>query len=275
MKYFIYSLLFLIVFSPEIILGQDKRVQSFDEETIEEEDFNTTKVMVIPFNPSFYKRNVEEIKELGLKKQKEQEVKAWFSFGLNENISPRIITINHEEKKMLNDYAADSEADLAALYTAIEYQEEKRDRNFLKKNASLIDNLLGKIRTSGDKSEIEIDRSYESDKKHKTYLNCQINDPAILPHLSEKYGVKLFVFINKFEIFTNYKKSIDAENKIFQREIKISFSVYSGKGDQLFGDLALVTFYPTITKNIDQLIMQRFPIVRDYLSAVMPDATSE
>ena len=93
--------------------------------------------------------------------------------------------------------------------------------------------------------------------------------------MAEKYGIKLFVFINKFEIFTNYKKVLDEENKIFQREIKISFSVYSNKGEQLYGDLAVITFFPSITKDIDQIIKERFPVVSNYISAVMPDATSE
>jgi hypothetical protein len=273
---FTFLFLLLMLSLATISVAQDKKTQTIDEETLEDEDLNITKIMVIPFNPSYYKRDIDkEVKNLELKEHKEQEIKAWFSFGLDENIAPRIISINHEEKKLLNDYSTEGESDMSSLYASIEYREEKREKKFLEKNSALIDNLMGKIKDSGSKSNIEIDKSYESDKKHKEYLNAHITDPSILPHLSEKYGVKLFVFINKFEIFTNYKKCLDEENKIFQREIKISFSVYSNKGDQLYGDLAVITFYPSITKDIDQLIMERFPVVSNYFSAVMPDASTE
>jgi hypothetical protein len=257
--------------------GQDAQkgapVIEKDETEEEDEPSGTTKIMIIPFNPSYYKLDVDKEAKAYKSEKKEQEIKAWFSFGLDENISPRILNINHEKKTLLNDYSADSDNDLKAIYGSIDYQYEKRDKKYAKKNQMLIDNLMGKIKQT--RNSMNVEQNYESDKKHKEYVNAVITDPTLLPHLSEKYGVHLFVFINQFEIFTDYKKCIDVENKIYQRQIKLHFSIYDGTGEQLYGDLAIVVFYPNLTKDIDQIIMERFPVVANYLSAAFPDANGD
>lgn len=238
------------------------------------------KIMVIPFNPSYYKRDLSaDLKEYQEKynEKKSGEIKAWFSFGLDENIAPRILTLNNAEKKMplLNDLSNDLDNDIKVIYSNIEYRYEKRDKKYEKKNASLVSNVMGKLKQSKAGTEMNIEEDYESDKKHKEYMNVYIADPTVLPHVAERFGVQLFVFINQFEIFTDYKKCIDKENKIFQRQIKLHFSIFDKDGDQIYGDLATINFYPTANKNIDDIIMERFPIVGNYLSKAFPDGAGQ
>lgn len=260
-----------------------KTESDVEDEELDIEDIGESgiKIMIIPFNPSYYKRDInQDLKQYSEKynKEKVQEVKAWFSFGLDENISPRILTLNsssQEKKVLLNDFATDTDNDIKKIYSNIEYKYEKRDKKYANKNAMLVDNLMGKLRQGKATSSMNFNQDYESDKKHKEYMNAYISDPTILPYVAERYGVQLFVFINQFEIFTDYKKCLDQENKIYQRQIKLHFSIFDRDGDQLYGDLAIISFYPTVSKDIDQIIMERFPVVANYFSKAFPDASEE
>jgi hypothetical protein len=275
MKQFILLLLLLAgLWAPSFAQRAETAAEDDESETLEDFDESLIKIMIIPFNPSYYKRDVSaDLKQYAEKysDKKSQEVKAWFSFGLDENIVPRIITLNNNERKSLvNDFATDTDNDIKNLYANLEYKTEKRDKRYEKKNAMLVDNLMGKLKQG--KSNLNIEEDYESDKKHKEYINAYVADPSLLPNISEKYGVQLFVFINQFEIFTDYKKCLDQENKIYLRQIKLHFSIFDRDGDQVYGDLAVISFYPTIAKDIDQIIMERFPVVANYFSRAFPDA---
>jgi hypothetical protein len=278
-KYILLILLLLSVAAP--VLAQRTESDIEDEELdIDDIGESGIKIMIIPFNPSYHKRDIsQDLKQYSEKfnKEKVQEVKAWFSFGLDENISPRILTLgsSQEKKVLLNDFATDTDNDIKKIYSNIEYRAEKRDKKYGNKNAMLVDNLMGKLKQGKATSSMNFHQDYESDKKHKEYTNVYIADPTILPHVAERYGVQLFVFINQFEIFTDYKKCLDQENKIYQRQIKLHFSIFDRDGDQLYGDLAVISFYPTVSKDIDQIIMERFPVVANYFSRAFPDASEE
>jgi hypothetical protein len=222
MKQLILLLIFTFSFLVSAVAQKTESATEEEEDEVLSEE-SLIKIMIIPFNPSYYKRDVNnELKQLSEKNEKKaEEVKAWFSFGLDENITPRIITLNNNERKSLvNDFSTDTDSDIKKLYAHIEYKNEKRDpKKFMKKNAMLVDNLMGKLKQG--KASMNIEEDYESDKKHKDYINVYISDPTILPNVAEKYGVNLFVFINQFEIFTDYKKCLDQENKIYLRQIKL------------------------------------------------------
>lgn len=269
-----YILLLFFTFLCVYGFAQEKTqtaTESDDSELDNVDDMDATiKIMIIPFNPSYYKRDInQEVKQVEEKynEKKAQEVKAWFSFGLDENIAPRIITLGGEKKSLVNDFSTDTDEEIKKIYANIEYKSEKRDKKFAKKNnAMLVDNLMDKLKKGKDNLNVEDD--YESDKKHKEYTNVYIADPTILPKVADRYNVQLFVFINQFEIFTDYKKCLDPENKIYLRQIKLHFSIFDRDGDQIYGDLAIISFYPTMSKDIDQIITERFPIVANYFSKI-------
>jgi hypothetical protein len=251
-----------------VVFAQDKKASSSMESTDDEEadpddeNLGAVKIMIIPYNPSYYKFDVDKDINKKYSDKKKSEVKAWYSFGLDENISARIVNSDESDKKSaLSDYSGDAESDLNLIYSSIEYAYAKRDRKKAAKNEKLIGNLMGKM----DKSEKSNDVKYESDKKHDEYMNVTMKDPTLLPRLAKKYGTQLFVFINQFEISTNYKKCVDPINKIYERQIKIHFSVFDAEGNQLYGDLASLTF-PSFSKDIDDVIVKRFPVVANYVA---------
>src|ERR1700741_71199 len=209
---------FLSFIGLKSVMAQDKKPPVSNTSKSEEDDeddksLSSTKVMVVPFNPSYYTTDVS--KDYANNK-KGEFAKEWAKFGLDKNVKTRIVS-NGGQKNALDDYSSESDNDLNKIYASVSYQYEKRDDKYAKKN-SLIGSLFKRLQSSQKAQD-----AYQSDSKHKEYLNVIINDTSLLPKLSEKYGVEIFVFINQFEIFTNYKKVIDPVNKIYQRQVNLHF----------------------------------------------------
>jgi hypothetical protein len=267
----IFNLFLVWSFLSFSVYAQEKAPAIADDDEDLEEDFSSiSRIMIIPHNPTTGATiDIDKkIAEKNLNKAKEEEAVAWNNFGLNENVAPRIVNLNGKEG--LTDYTNQGDNDLTWIYASIDYKVEKRDKKLAVKNAMLMDNVMGKINSSKAK-DLNVSRGYESDSKHKEFLNAIITDPNLIPHLTEKYGVKMFVFINQVEIFTNYNKYLDEENKIYERQIKLHYSVYDTKGGQILGDLAVINFFPAQNEDIDKIIMERFPVVSNFISSAFPD----
>lgn len=225
-----------------------------------EEDLNIgapVKVMIVPYNPSRQDLNIEEYLNEKYPGQKVPEIKKWLSFGLDKNISTRIINSENNVKFVINDNAREEGEDIGKIHGAIEYRYEKRDKQSIKIHKKLLDKFFG-----GDGKEISVNY-YQSDKNHKYYYNANLTDPGLFTEISEKYGINLFVFINQVEINTYYKKPVDAKRKIYLRQIKVHFSVYDAEAFQLYGDIATINFSDVLV-DIDEVIIKSFPVVANY-----------
>jgi hypothetical protein len=270
MKKIINLLLFCLIFWVGAYAQQQQPVIADEEDDPDAEFSGVSRIMIVPHNPSTGATiDIEKkVASKNLNAAKEEEAVAWNNFGLNENVAPRIVNLSGKEG--LTDYTNEGDNDLTWIYASIDYKVEKRDKKLAVKNAMLMDNVMGKINSSKAK-DLNVSKGYESDSKHKEYLNAVITDPNLLPHLTEKYGVKMFVFINQVEIYTNYDKYLDEENKIYERQIKLHYSVYDTKGGQILGDLAVINFFPAKNEDIDKIIMERFPVVSNFISSAFPD----
>lgn len=252
--------------------GASNSVQSEDDEEMEEDDseesLSSTKVMVIPFNPSYYDTDVNAEYADAKSNKRIAQAKDWAKFGLEKNVKARIVSGTGKRKDGLDDYSSDSDNDINKIYESVIYQYEKRDNRYAQKN-SLISSLLKKLQSS-EKAK----QAYQSDEKHKEYMNVVITDPQLLPAIAKKYGIELFVFINQYEIYTNYKKVIDPVNKIYQRQIKLHFSIFDATGEQIYGDVAILSFQG-VSKDIDEIILNRFPVVANYVSNAVENAPTD
>jgi hypothetical protein len=101
------------------------------------------------------------------------------------------------------------------------------------------------------------------------YMNAVLTDAAFLSALHETYGTERFVFVNQFEIRTNYKSCLDIANKIYQREILLHFSVFDQKGKQLAGACVKSSF-PSDSNNAYDIIRNCFSELAGYVAMCTP-----
>lgn len=99
-------------------------------------------------------------------------------------------------------------------------------------------------------------------------MNVVVRDPALLPDLAKKYNNDYFIFLNEVDIKTHFEDCINLALKIYQREIKVHYTIFDKKGNQVYGDVAVVQF-PSNENRVDEIVKQNFPKISDYVLGSM------
>jgi hypothetical protein len=223
-------------------------------------------VMIIPFDPNMYFSDADE--QLSKYNDKSvKEIRTLFRYGLNVNVNAKILS-HYQTRPLLTDTAKTAMDDLYAIYRGISYfkdrsmplteaeertwasEERKKSFSFKKKE---------------DDSDAHTASSLKEPVTRHEYMNVKIHDSRMLPYLKNKYGTDVFVFINQFDLVTNYEHCLDRATNTFERDIKVHFSILDYTGKQLAGDIAIVHF-PSNTNDITEIMRNNFPIIADYLA---------
>jgi hypothetical protein len=227
------------------------------------------KVMIIPFDQNNYFSDADP--ELAEKNEQQvTDISRLFRYGLNYNISARVISSNPAHN-ILTDTTVASAEDLRMIYASVKYQFEKpmdvTKADTVAKQIVTPD-LFGNGGTPEpeEKREKVFKKKDEAEEvKNEKYLNAVVTHPEIFPNLQKKYGTDLFLFINQFELVTNYNNCLDRSANFFERKVVVHYSIYDVTGKQLQGGAHTVTFSSGQT-NVDEIIATQFPIIAEYLS---------
>lgn len=236
------------------------------------------KVMVIPFNQYNYFSDADM--ELADKNEMSvEDISRMFRYGLNYNISTRVIATDGAYN-ILTDTTVQSAKDLEMIYASVQYRFEKpvdvTAPDTLTDRTVKQPDLFGRGETEAPKEEEEKKLSFkkkEEEPKNEKYLNAHVTHPEIFAGLQQKYGTDIFLFINSFELVTNYNHCLDRSKNYFERKVVVHYSIYDATGTQLKGDAMTVTFSSGQT-NVDEIIATQFPLIAEFLSGSVTAVTS-
>jgi len=225
------------------------------------------KVMIIPFDPDMYFCDADQ--DLAKYNQKNiREVRTLFRYGLNTEVNAKILS-EYETKPLLTDTAKDAAKDLYSIYKGISYFEDKSMPN--PSDPPKKEEKKGLFGNSGEKpNEQTTSRLTKIDKDGlRNYINVRIYNVKMLEYLHDKYGTELFLFLNQFNMVTDFAHCLDRATNTFERELAVHYSVFDYHGKQLAGDVAIVKF-PSNSNDITTIIRSNFPIISNYLAGTMP-----
>jgi len=227
-------------------------------------------VMLIPFDPNLYFSDSDDA--LSRHNQKSiKEIRTLFRYGLNMNVNAKILG-RYETRPLLTDTLKTAREDLNLIY---------RDISYFKDKSMLSEEMKKKLEKEKEPKKIfTLKKKEEENNAHTTsklnnsvteheYMNVKIH-PEMLAYLKKKYGTEIFVFINQFELVTNYEHCLDRATNTFQRDIKVHFSIFDATGKQLAGDVAIAHFSSN-TNDLTEIIRSNFPIVSEYLAGNLPN----
>lgn len=264
----------ILAFLPLLLNAQDSVLEPGEKQ----DSFNYNKVMIIPFDPQMYFSDSD--KELAdFNNKKVRDIHLMFRQGLEYSTNVRILD-RYQTYEIMRDTNDDALLDLKAIYEGISYKyqpsgsvllakEEKKKKSFIEKFEEKI-----KGKNENEKEEENKDARFASRYKENTeetrYLDAMIHSNEMLKYMSGKYGTDLFLFINQFELKTNFENCLDRAALIYEREIKVHFSIYDKNGRHIFGDVVTVIF-PSNTNSMDEIIRKNFPLISNYLAGKMPN----
>lgn len=229
--------------------------------------------MIIPFNMYNYFSDADQELSKHIRKHPE-DLATLFRYGLNYNISARVISA--DVYSILTDTTLASQDDLQMIYANVHYVYEKPMDAFSKDstenrkitqpdlfgNGAQTDDSYKKNRDAG----MFFSKVMEEETNAHKYLNAVVTNPAIFTALQQRYDTGLFLFINQFELITNYNHCLDRSANYFERKVIVHYTIYNAKGKQLKGGAVTVNF-STEETNVDAIIGKNFPVIADFLNS--------
>ena len=233
-----------------------------------------TSVMIIPFSPDMYFSDADN--QLAKYNDKNvKEVRNLFRYGVNINLNARIVS-EYATRQMLADTAGRAADDLYKIYNTISYFEDKpivpedeiAEKTETGKGIEKIgDKLKNLFKNSDRDAQTHTDATNEVNAKR--YMNVRINNSKMLPFLHQQYGTELFLFINQFNLVTNYEHCLDRATNTFEREFIVHYSLFDYTGKQLAGNVATV-YFPSNANDMSLLMKTNFPPLADIIANSFP-----
>jgi hypothetical protein len=275
MKFFLLSTLLLTTF---FSFSQDLKFQR-DTTGMGEGYTYGKKLILIPFKPYDYKSDADA----DIAKQNELEpsyVKLVFRSSFDQVLSNTLR--NRFELIRLNlDSPVEYKEDLQAFYnsTGTAYEKpllarpsqtdiEKSKKTKFQLFIDVMAKLANIDRTPKTYHGVD-GGEFKASNELTRYYKTTITNPNIIPYMQEKYQNDYFLFINMMEVTTRYDQCIDLENKNYNREFSLHYTLYDKQGKQVVGNVITLLF-PSNTNKINEIISKNFGVIAKEINKSLP-----
>ncbi len=226
---------------------------------------DSVRVLVIPYNPRYYLSDSD--KDIADASNRSVEaIRQNFRLAIDKAVIGSLYgpaTTRHYSHSLLSDTTADTRHDLQRIYATTGYRYDavpvqkaanKGQFAMFRKKKLTADTPMDEA------TAVHVDNNRIEDR----YMNAVIADEDLIPYLATKYEKDVFVFITQFELRINFNDCLDLARKVYQREIKVHYSVYNHDGRQIGGNYVKVVF-PSNYNNQNEIIVNYFPLLAQSL----------
>jgi LysM repeat protein len=246
---------------------------------------DTKRILVIPFDPHLYWSDADMEIAKGSNTDM-NKVRQAFRKRLNALLNPEGFETIH----LLGGKLKDSLTDLNKVYSSVSYDYKdvmytaanpKPDPVQPNKKGDLKDGLnksLDKVTSMFSKKEEDevqqqplqknASRAVHA-KNPSKYFSVQIKDPAFWTYFNNKYKIDYYIFINQFEVETNYEHCLDRARQNYERNFVTHFSIYEKSGKQIAGH-RIILHYNSNSNNLSQILKDNLETVANRIIAEIP-----
>ena len=236
-------------------------------------DFNNQynrqkRVLVVPFDERIYFNDAtaEIARRDGLT---HDEIMEYFRYQLNLHLVNSLAD-SCEIVDLMQDNTREAEADITGLYTTMSYElrlaefelDTENMSNLARKRAEKIEEARRKQREEemknarpGMQNGELIGRKQNTDDM---YLHIIIGQPEVLKEIASRRNVDYYLFINQFDIKTDYRDPYLSGQRNVYRIMRVHFSIYNTNGEFVSGNYAS-TKVPLYEDDKERIVNQYFP----------------
>jgi hypothetical protein len=219
------------------------------------------KILIVPYNPMMHLSDADgaiaDYSEKNL-----QEIRTMFRTGISQYVNKQLLS-SYESHDILADMRPEALKTLDMIYGSLNYSYDTVFPIAHPKLDSI--SIAHKIPLKQQVKKELTDRSKTGDVK---YMNVKLSHPEILKMLAEKYDVDYFIFLNQFELKTNYGDCIDLAAGIYRRDLKVHYSIFRKDGEQVFGDVAEMSF-ASDSNYIGDIMTKNFPPISQQIAVAV------
>ncbi|HTF82762.1 MAG TPA: LysM peptidoglycan-binding domain-containing protein, partial [Cytophagales bacterium] len=249
-----------------IVAAVDTRIPAVEPITY---DNAVKRILIIPFDPYLYFSDAD----MEISKQSKMEhtkVRQAFRRRLNALLEPQ----GYETIHLLGGRIKDSLTDLNRIYKSVSYnyqealynpsaqlQRTQMEEGHLKEAdkthvAKETNDPLGNSRASLAKDESK-------------YYGVKVSDPNFFPYFNSKYKIDYYIFVNQFEVKTNYATCLDRTTKNYERNFITHFSIFDNTGKQISGNRIKI-HYESNENNIQKILTDNMQKVATQIIGELP-----
>ncbi|MCU0417027.1 MAG: LysM peptidoglycan-binding domain-containing protein [Cytophagaceae bacterium] len=235
-------------------------------------DSTRQQILVIPFDPYLYFSDADD--EIAAKSNMQRtKVREVFRRRLNTLLTYH----GYETIHLLGGSVKDSISDLNKIYSSVTYayQQSINNPNSMEaqqkvtpptsgsttgKKNSIIKNITGN-NTSPSTYEVPVDQG--------KFFGVLVKNPDFFTYFNTKYGVDYYVFINQFEVKTNYQNCLDRAALNYERTFTVHYSIFDSTGKLIAGDKFKV-HYNSNNCYVYQIVSDNMPKVAQKIINQLP-----
>lgn len=245
-------------------------------------EFNPHKqqVLIVPFDPHLYWSDADDEIMKGSNLKTKLEVRKIIRRRLNALLDPR----GFENIHLVGGRFRDTLTDLNKIYSTVSYEyqdaiiseeytktleeQEKGNKNdgeieTQSKLSKKFGSIKDKLSNQTTESEVKID------KRAGKYFGVVVKDPKFFDYFEQKYSIDYYIFINQFEVITDYDHCLDRTTENYERYFIVHFSIFNGAGRQIAGNKYKL-FYDSNSNNIDRITGDNMQPMADRILMELP-----
>jgi LysM repeat protein len=237
-------------------------------------DPNRQQILVIPFDPYLYFSDADD--EIAARSNMQRtRVREVFRRRLNTLLMAQ----GYETIHLLGGKAKDSISDLNKIYSSVTYNYQKAINNpnsveaiqkasqaqtqpSNTKKSSILKNPFGNNTNTNA-------NAYETPEDNGSYFGVIVKNPDFYTYFNNKYGVDYYVFVNQFEVKTNYQNCLDRAALNYERTFTVHYSIFDSTGRQIAGDKFKV-HYNSNNCYVYQIVSDNMPKVAQKIINQLP-----
>lgn len=230
------------------------------------------RILVVPFDPYLYFSDADD--EIARhSKIPRQNVRHVFRGRLNALLAPE----GYETINLLGGVYRDSVSELSTLYRSLSYgyQDNKQSRYNHQPaiKSKERENALDWVKRK--KNDLNIKGGQpatvpvaQDENKH---FGVKVKDPKFFSHFNGQYGIDYYVFINQFEVKTNYENCLDRATWNYERDFLVHYSIYNSQGELVSGNKVKVP-YQSNMNDVQRIVSDNMPNMAKRVLADLPQA---
>ena len=231
------------------------------------------RVLIIPFDPYLYFSDADDEIAHGSRLHR-TEVRQVFRKRLDALVDPPGFETIH----LLGGMFKDSLGDLNRIYKSVTYNysdilENGRvmDEQFNKENKK---HLTFREKTASLRDPVAASKTMFGNKEEERYFGVKVKNENLFDYFNAKYDIDYYVFINQFEIKTNYEHCLDRASQNYERSLVAHYSIFYNDGTQLAGNRLKVN-YESNSNNVKKIVADNVPkIARQIMNHLPPPGTA-
>lgn len=257
--------------APVVVKEEPAPVVVENTEKVYDYDPDMKQVLIIPFDPYLYFSDADQ--EIAAKsKIVPTKVREIFRRRMNALMQ----LPGYESIFLLGGRFEDTLRDLNKIYSSVSYGYQQSI------HTSVGNDLNSEGMQTSSKSKSWLDKQKEkltngqtynkaaTDKHEGQFFGVKIRNPEeFFSYFAHKYSVDYYIFVNQFEVKTNYENCLDRAAHNFERTFTTHFSIFDEKGNQIAGN-QFKTFYNSNSSYIYSIVADNMDKIAARIMSELP-----